>query len=65
MKLPTRSEVIDNAITFGSLLIGALILYVAVAWPSFQWRNPKANQMSFYRDFTSVMTWRRLPEYQR
>lgn len=39
-------------------------LYLAVAWPVFQWRNPLSNEMSFFRNFADVVTWKKLPEYQ-
>jgi len=44
------------------LVIGAL--YMSVAWPVFQWRNPLSNEMSFFRNFGDVVTWKKLPEYQ-
>ena len=42
----------------------AVMLYIAAAWITFQYRNPKANQMSFYRDFRAVITWQTLERYQ-
>lgn len=38
--------------------------YAGIAFTVFQWRNPLANTMSFYRDFGSVMRFERLPGYQ-
>jgi len=46
-----------------ALVISAL-LYQTVAWGVFQWRNPLSNEMSFYRNFLDVATWKKLPEYQ-
>jgi hypothetical protein len=40
------------------------LLLALIAWGTFQWRNPLANSMSFFRDFTEVMTWRKLTRYQ-
>lgn len=45
--------------------VGALcMVYAGVAFTVFQWRNPLANKMSFYRDFGSVMRFEKLPGYQ-
>ena len=44
------------------LVIAAL--YMAVAWPVFQWRNPLSNEMSFFRNFIDVVKWEKLPEFQ-
>lgn len=49
---------------FRYLLIVIPALYLFAAWMGFQYRNPKANQMSFYRDFVSVIRWEKLEEYQ-
>lgn len=38
--------------------------YAGIAFVVFQWRNPLANKMSFYRDFGSVMGFEKLPGYQ-
>jgi len=45
-------------------LVAFLMLYQAIAWTAFQWRNPLSNEMSFYRNFLDVITWKKLPEYQ-
>lgn len=42
----------------------AAVLYIVMAWGAFEWRNPKCNEMAFIRHFPSVMTFKRLPEYQ-
>jgi hypothetical protein len=42
----------------------AVMLYIAAAWMTFQYRNPKANHMSFYRDLWAVITWQTLETYQ-
>lgn len=51
-----------------SLTIGALVLfaalYVSIAWMAFQWRNPKSNEMSFWRHLPSVLMFEKLDEYQ-
>lgn len=38
--------------------------YAGIAFTVFQWRNPLANKMSFYRDFGSVMRFEKLSGYQ-
>jgi hypothetical protein len=47
-----------------ALLFLTVMLYVGIASTVFQWRNPTANQMSFWRDFSSVMTFKKLDKYQ-
>ena len=42
----------------------AAIIWMSVAWPVFQWRNPIANNMSFFRDFSAVVTLQKLDRYQ-
>lgn len=51
-----------KVIAGGLCMVG--IVYLAIAWPVFQWRNPLANKMSFFRDFADVVTWQKLPGYQ-
>ncbi len=41
-----------------------LLLYSAIAFPVFQWRNPKANEMTFYSEFGNVITFQRMEKYQ-
>jgi hypothetical protein len=41
-----------------------ILLYTWVAWTVFSWRNPIANEMSFFRDFGSVMMFEKLDKYQ-
>lgn len=48
----------------GLVLLSLAFGYVYLAWMTFQWANPKANEMSFFRDFMSVMTWQVMEEYQ-
>lgn len=54
----------DNLASTAAMLTVCAILYQGIAWQVFQWRNPTANEMSFYRNFIDVATWRKLPEYQ-
>lgn len=39
-------------------------IYITLAWPVFQWRNPKCNEMGFYRHFIQVMTYQKMEVYQ-
>lgn len=41
-----------------------VLLYSAAAWMTFQARNPKANNMTFWTEFPAVMTWKELPRFQ-
>lgn len=59
----------EGAFVMGSailLLISLLAFsaYVSLAFSVFQYRNPTANQMSFYRDFESVISFQKLDKYQ-
>lgn len=47
-----------------SIALFAVLLYVGISWAVFQWRNPKSNEMSFYRHFWSVVTMEKLEKYQ-
>jgi len=49
------------------LLAGFLSMqafYSLVAFPIFQWRNPKANQMTYYSEFKNVLTLQKMEKYQ-
>ena len=46
------------------LIVGLVFLYPGIAWMTFQWRNPTANTMSFWRDFGAVMRFEKLDAYQ-
>lgn len=37
-----------------------LAFYPAIAFPVFQWRNPKANEMTYYSEFGNVITFQRM-----
>lgn len=50
-----------------SVLVSALYLFMAyagIAFTVFQWRNPTANRLSFYRDFSAVIRFEKLAKYQ-
>jgi len=46
------------------VIVMLFLIYMAIARLTFQYRNPLANEMSLYRNFSDVMTWKKLPEYQ-
>jgi hypothetical protein len=46
------------------LLLALALAYIGIASAVFQFRNPTANSFSLYRDFTSVVRFEKLPEYQ-
>jgi len=39
-------------------------IYITLAWPVFQFRNPKCNEMGFYRHFIQVVTYQKIEKYQ-
>ncbi len=41
-----------------------VIVYLMINWGIFQWRNPLANEMSFFRDFKEVITFKKMEKYQ-
>jgi len=52
--------------TLVACLIGilfSLMFYSAIAFPVFQWRNPKANEMTYYTEFGNVITFQRMKKY--
>jgi hypothetical protein len=49
---------------FLMLLFWAAMIYGGIAFTVFQWRNPTANKMSFWRDFGAVMKYEKLAKYQ-
>ena len=48
----------------GLWLLVIVAIYVWGAWGVFCWRNPTANEMSFFRDFSHVVTLSKLEKYQ-
>ena len=59
-----RRQIDDDRYWIALAAAFAVILYVSLAWAVFEWRNPLCNDMAFYRHLTSVVTWKRLPQYQ-
>lgn len=52
------------ATAVGAIVISQIAFYSIVLFPIFQWRNPKANEMSFFRDFQSIVLLKKLEKYQ-
>ena len=50
--------------TAASTAIALVGAYICISWFAFQWRNPIANEASFFRDFPEVLKWERMPKYQ-
>ncbi len=46
------------------LIFWMCAIYLGISWAAFQWRNPMANRMSFYRHFGSVVKFEKLPQLQ-
>ena len=59
-----RTSKLIGGFPYLSIALLAVLLYVGIAWEVFQWRNPKSNEMSFYRHFWSVVTLEKLEKYQ-
>jgi hypothetical protein len=45
-------------------IITLLIFYVVISWHIFQWRNPKANRMTFFTHFTEIVMLEKLEIFQ-
>lgn len=47
----------------------AIMIFITVAhammFAAWQWRNPKANQMTFYTHYVDMMTFKKVPEFQK
>jgi hypothetical protein len=50
--------------TFALSFLILVLLYLWAANFAFQYRNPKANSASFFREFTQMLTWKKLDKYQ-
>lgn len=48
---------------FGILFI-LFTFYLAISCAVFEFRNPKANRMFLFRNFSEVLTWQKLDTYQ-
>jgi hypothetical protein len=46
------------------IIVGLVLLYPGIAFKVFEWRNPLANRMAFWRDFGAVMRFEKLAVYQ-
>lgn len=56
-----------NKYRFYLLVYAVLIVisgYHAIAFIVWQYRNPKANGMTFYSRYMDVIAWHKLPEFQ-
>ncbi len=60
----SQTQVSSGWMAFAAIALWILFAYAGAAFMVFQYRNPLANQMSFYRDFGSVMTLEKLDKYQ-
>lgn len=61
----TMNKITETASTLALMLITLItVIYLSIAFAVFQWKNPLSNEMSFYRDFKSVITMQKLDKYQ-
>jgi hypothetical protein len=54
----------QNLELLAALLALIAIPYIAIAGIAWEWRNPTANKMTFWTEFPSVVTFKKLPKYQ-
>ncbi len=47
------------------IFLGIILWYYAIAVFAFQWRNPLANSVTTFKEFKAVITWKKLPDYQK
>ena len=50
-------------VVFIAILV-VVFFYMGVSWFIFEWRNPLCNEAAFFKHFPSVMSWKKLPQYQ-
>lgn len=60
----TRQKIRDAASISLAAVAIALILYLGVATTAWQWRNPKANQMTFWKEMPAPLRFEKLEKYQ-
>lgn len=59
-----RERIIQRVILLLYAIAMGTIGYHSLAFGVWQFRNPKANAMTFYSHYWDVMTWKKLPEFQ-
>lgn len=61
-------QVLKELEGLGYILAFAIVLFVfgwlGIASKAWAWRNPKANQMTFWREMPAPMLFRKLEKYQ-
>lgn len=50
--------------TLACVLLAEFIFYSACLFPVFQWRNPKANEMTYFTEFKNVLILAKMEKYQ-
>lgn len=48
----------------GLVILAEFISYSLIFFPIFQWRNPKANEMTYFTEFNNVLTLQKMEKYQ-
>ena len=46
------------------VLIFLFSIWIGISWFMFEWRNPLCNETAFYKHFPSVVTLKKLEQYQ-
>ena len=61
---PKRPNIAIAAYFSCMAILLAIMFYSAIAFPVFQWRNPKANSMTYYSEFGNVLMFQKMEKYQ-
>ena len=54
----------DDIIIYIQVILITIAFFLGIAFAVFQARNPKANNMTFYTEFKSVIIFEKLEKYQ-
>ena len=46
------------------MVLAPVVLYISISLMGFEYRNPLCNRAAIFRHFISVISWKRLPQYQ-
>lgn len=52
------------AVLLVRVIFTLVLWFYSIAWMVFMWRNPKANMMSYFREFPQVVCFEKMETYQ-
>lgn len=61
MSARSRSE---TTVALVMMLLGAFMAFQSFAFAAWQWRNPKANTVTFYSHYFDVLRFKKLEKFQ-